>query len=367
MPQVFALPVFFIVFRETLETTIVVSILLSFLKQQLGPDRDKTVYKKLRNQIWYGVLVGFVLCLIIGCGMIGAFYGIGTNTWGTTEDVWEGVFALIASIIIAIMGAALLRVSKMQAKWRVKLAKALEAKDNRHGKLSGRIKSWAEKYAMFLLPFITILREGIEAIVFIGGVSLGVQASSIPLPTVCGLAAGCAVGFIIYKGGNMAPLQIFLIASTCFLYLVAAGLFSRSIWYFETHAYNRASGGDAAENGSGPGSYDIRDSVWHVNCCNPVLNGGGGWGIFNALLGWQNSATYGSVIGYNVFWIVVMAGFVLLRFKETKGHYPFMKSRAATDVAVTEERSSDGESSGFGPAEEKVVVGANPKAARGHA
>ena len=51
MPEVFAVPIFFIVFRETLETTIVVSVLLSFLKQQLGPDRDRTVYKKLRKQV----------------------------------------------------------------------------------------------------------------------------------------------------------------------------------------------------------------------------------------------------------------------------------------------------------------------------
>jgi high-affinity iron transporter len=51
MVNVFAVPVFFIVFRETLETSIIVSVLLSFLKQQLGPDKDKTVYKKLRNQV----------------------------------------------------------------------------------------------------------------------------------------------------------------------------------------------------------------------------------------------------------------------------------------------------------------------------
>ena len=57
MPEVFAVPVFFIVFRETLETTIVVSVLLSFLKQQLGPDRDKTVYKKLRNQVDFSCVV----------------------------------------------------------------------------------------------------------------------------------------------------------------------------------------------------------------------------------------------------------------------------------------------------------------------
>jgi high-affinity iron transporter len=49
--QVFAVPIFFIVFRETLETSIVVSVLLAFLKQQLGPDQDKQLYKKLRKQV----------------------------------------------------------------------------------------------------------------------------------------------------------------------------------------------------------------------------------------------------------------------------------------------------------------------------
>jgi high-affinity iron transporter len=176
------------------------------------------------------------------------------------------------------MGAALLRVSKMQAKWRLKLARAIEAKSNsplhHHNNAQGggkvgmrqRMKLWAERYALFMLPFITILREGLEAIVFIGGVSLGLPASAIPLATFTGLLAGCAVGFLIYRFGNLAPLQIFLIVSTCFLYLVAAGLFSRGVWYLEANAWNKATGGDADENGSGPGSYDIRQSVWHVNC-----------------------------------------------------------------------------------------------------
>ena len=29
--------------------------------------------------------------------------------------------------------------------------------------------------------------------------------------------------------------------------------------------WNKIIGGDAVETGSGPGSYDIRKSVWHVN------------------------------------------------------------------------------------------------------
>ena len=71
MPEVFAVPVFFIVFRETLETTIVVSVLLSFLKQQLGPDRDRTVYKKLRNQVrWCWVSSTSSLTKPIATGMV---------------------------------------------------------------------------------------------------------------------------------------------------------------------------------------------------------------------------------------------------------------------------------------------------------
>jgi high-affinity iron transporter len=43
--------VFFICFRECLETSIIVSVLLSFLKQTIGPDQDKVVYKKLLKQV----------------------------------------------------------------------------------------------------------------------------------------------------------------------------------------------------------------------------------------------------------------------------------------------------------------------------
>jgi high-affinity Fe2+/Pb2+ permease len=50
--NVFAVPVFFVVFRETLETAVIVSVLLAFLKQTLdGPNRDVAVYHKLVKQV----------------------------------------------------------------------------------------------------------------------------------------------------------------------------------------------------------------------------------------------------------------------------------------------------------------------------
>jgi len=107
--------------------------------------------------------------------------------------------------------------------------------------------------------------------------------------------------------------------------------------------WNKRIGGDASETGSGPGSYNIHKSVWHVNvsnvlslgdnaehdqCCNPQINGGGGWGIYNALVGWQNSATYGSVISYNAYWIAVIAAFLAMRYNEKKGHWPLLRGKS---------------------------------------
>jgi len=69
------------------------------------------------------------------------------------------------------------------------------------------------------------------------------------------------------QGGLTARLQVFLIASTCLLYLVATGLMSRAVWSFGTNTWSKTigDGGEADELGDGPGSYDISKSVWRVN------------------------------------------------------------------------------------------------------
>jgi hypothetical protein len=44
--------VYFVVFRETLETSVIVSVLLAFVKQALGQlDQDPIVYKKLVREV----------------------------------------------------------------------------------------------------------------------------------------------------------------------------------------------------------------------------------------------------------------------------------------------------------------------------
>jgi high-affinity iron transporter len=330
MADVFAVQVFFIMFRECLEAVIIVSVLLSFLNQCLGqPHQDQSIYKRLRRQVWIGSITGILICLIIGGAFIGVFYGLGHDLWAQSQDLWEGIFYLIASLIITIMGLALLRINKTKAKWQIKIAKALVERNSKKSFVFGE---WARRYSMFLLPFITTLREGLEGIVFVGGVSLGYPATAFPLPVVTGLLAGLLVGYLIYRGGNAMSIQLFLIASTCVLYLIAAGMFSKSVWSLQFHTFAQNVGSDVAESGDGPGSYNIDETVWHVNCCNPERDNG--WDVFNAILGWQNSGTYGSVISYNTYWIFIMLVISCMLYEERRGHLPLQKQFLTTLTRV---------------------------------
>jgi high-affinity iron transporter len=52
--QIFSVPVFLVVFRETLEAGVVLSVLLAFLKQTLGgPNGNDRVHKSLVKQVCF--------------------------------------------------------------------------------------------------------------------------------------------------------------------------------------------------------------------------------------------------------------------------------------------------------------------------
>jgi high-affinity iron transporter len=91
------------------------------------------------------------------------------------------------------MGLAMLRISTLQEKWKLKISQVMQERQARG--LAGK----SRKYAMFILPFITVLREGLEAVVFVGGVSLSEQATSFPLAVIVGILCGFAVGYFIYR------------------------------------------------------------------------------------------------------------------------------------------------------------------------
>ena len=66
-----------------------------------------------------------------------------------------------------------------------------------------------------ILPLITVLREGMEAVVFVGGISLGQPATSIPLAAIVGIICGLVVGYLIYTFASRTSQSLVHIHSQC--------------------------------------------------------------------------------------------------------------------------------------------------------
>lgn len=369
--NLFSVPIFFIVFRETLEAAIIVSVLLSLVEQIVYEDRSaflpapsdssthdddkhdekdkqhdsasapstpvvelprtalaeqpelpdddlgalnaKRLVRKMRIQIFAGAGLGFFIAVSIGAAFIAVWFTQASDLWAKSEELWEGIFELIAAVIIFVMGVTMLKMDRAKSKWRVKLQRAFSGKD-----LGLDREAQSGKWVLFILPLITVLREGMEAVIFVGGVSLGQPAAAIPIAAIVGLICGIIVGYLIYAFASRATLTFFMIAMTNFILLIGAGLFSRAVWSFQENAFNNLLGADVDDaGGDGPGSFDVRGNVWHLNCCNPENNfDNDGWSIFNAIFGWTNSASVGSVLSYVFYWLAVMLVLVAMKWRE---------------------------------------------------
>ncbi|KAG0215680.1 high-affinity iron permease [Mortierella sp. GBA30] len=341
----FSIPIFFIIFRETTEAAMIVSVLLSFLNQVII--EDHAMKKRLSRQVWGGTLLGLAISLAIGAAFIVVWNKYSKNLWGQSEGIWVGCFSFVAVLMITVMGLAMLRTTHIQEKWKGKLSKAMDTEAERGLGNSSR------RYALFILPFITVLREGLEAIVFIGGVTFTETAKAIPAAVIVGVICGLLVGYIIYRGGNKLNLHKFFTASTCLLLLLAAGLVARGVAAFESYAWNKLIN---AQNDDG-GTYDPRINVWALKCCDPKNNDAGGWQLFNAILGWSNIASIGTIVCYIGYWLVIIVALVYMKLKRRRDART-LAAKAEDDtiidtkefVAEKTELPSSGSGSGSGSA-----------------
>ncbi|KAG0235321.1 hypothetical protein BGX31_004286 [Mortierella sp. GBA43] len=327
----FSIPIFFIIFRETTEAAIIVSVLLSFLNQTLID--EKVMRKRLERQVWAGTALGLLASLAIGVANVYA-----TNLWAASEGIWVGCFSFVAVTMITVMGIAMLRTNQMQEKWTAKLAKAMDD-ENARG-----LGNASRKYALFILPLITVLREGVEALVFIGGVTFTEEPRAIPLAVMAGIGLGWFVGFLIYRGGNKMRLHQFFVGSTCLLLMIAAGLVAKGIAAFEADAWMRATQAQSDDDAT----FDPRINVWALKCCDPKKPEAGWWGVANAMVGWSNVASYFTVGGYVSYWSLVIAWLVLL--KNRKGKALAAERRPLLSGSSITPSGRQGAGNGVGPA-----------------
>ncbi|MFX1454416.1 MAG: FTR1 family protein [Promethearchaeota archaeon] len=198
----------FLAFREGLEATLVVVIILLYLK--------KTNQRSYNEYVYFGAILAIISSIvfaIIFSFIFGGFTGI-------LEQVFEGSTFIISGIFIITL---VLWVSKEGPKMRKRLEEKLEQSIERQ-----------KAFSISTLTFVIIIREGIELVLLLTGTaSVGsISQISTILGSIIGLSISILIGMLIYYGVKMINLSKFFKATNLILILFAAGLITFGIHEF---------------------------------------------------------------------------------------------------------------------------------------
>lgn len=198
----------FLAFREGLEATLVVVIILIYLK--------KTNQRNYNKYVYIGAILAIsssIIFAIIFSAIFGGFSGI-------IEELFEGFTFIISGIFIVTL---VLWVSKEGPKMRAHLEEKVEQS----------IKT-QKIFSISVLTFIIIIREGIELVLLLTGTaSIGsiTQASNI-LGTTIGLGLAVLIGILTFYGIRTINISKFFKFTNILLILFAAGLITFGIHEF---------------------------------------------------------------------------------------------------------------------------------------
>lgn len=219
------------------------------------------------------------------------------------------------------MGLAFLRLPMAQTKWRLKLISAVEghagvSSDSRRRKVRARA---ARGFILFGLPFITVLREGLEGVVFLGGVGITDSPRAIITGALTGFIIGGLVAWYLFTSAERLSLRAFTTASTMLLFIMGAGLASRSAYGIERQYFINGVGAQVAEAGDGPGSYRVKGNIWKLKGCSPEPGHegySGFWQLAQSLVGWNNIGTWWTCGTYMAYWWFIIIVLVHMKWKE---------------------------------------------------
>jgi high-affinity iron transporter len=266
---------FLILFRETLEAALIVGIVLGYLVRSSQKRQRSVVYLGLAAGVAASVVAAFLFQ-----SLAGGFSGRG-------EQIFEGATMLV--------GAALLTTLIL---WMARKANVAGELEERVRRGMGR----AGSAGLFLLVFVSVLREGVESVVFLGAARIASPERNL-LGAVTGILAAVVLGFLLFRGALRIRLSRFFAVMNAILILFGAGLVARGIHELQ-------------EAGALP---VLIEQVWDLNppyaggpASPPVMHEDGAvGGVLKGLFGYNGNPSLVELLGYLLY--LGAAGLLWLR------------------------------------------------------
>jgi high-affinity iron transporter len=196
-----------IMFRETLEMSLIIGIVSTYL---IKTD-NKSFFSAIYSGVFAAILSSIVLAVFFEQFIDGGFSGF-------SEELFEGIIMIFASILLGSMVIWMTKNKDHSKQLQQITEKAINSKNTYWG--------------IFVIVFLSVLREGIEIVLFLYGIILKNGGISILLSSL-GVCLALIIGYVIFYQGKKLPLEKFFQYSSIMLIFIAAGLLAHGIHELE--------------------------------------------------------------------------------------------------------------------------------------
>ncbi|MCK4844751.1 MAG: FTR1 family protein [Candidatus Heimdallarchaeota archaeon] len=283
----FSVVSFLITLRETIEAALIIGILLIYV--------IKIDKRKLSRDIWIGTIVG----ILVSIGAAFAFnYLLGG--FDQYEKYIEGFSMVIVAILLTWMIVWMQQTSK-------------NIKSKLESRINQSIKN-EQRFGLMFLAFITVLREGIETVLFLTGIeATGEEGVTILLSGLVGILVALIIAIIIFFNGRSINIKLFFNITSILLVLFAAGMLAYGFHEFqELHWF---------------GTEDswLNSIVWDTSAfLNDKTNEFGKF--LRALFGYQDKPTLIELIVYFGYYLLLAVIFVIVKKISKNKKEPMIKT-----------------------------------------
>jgi len=258
-----------ITLRETLEMALIIGIIFRYLRKS-----NQLEYKKY---VYWGIIGGLIVS-ISGALLINS---LSILFEGRIEQIFEGVIMLLGAFLLTTMILWMLNQNNV--------AQELEEK------LQMQVKN-THKFGVFSVVFVSILREGIETVLFLGAARFSEESNSL-LGAIIGIIVAIILGIFIYQGTSKINLKLFFTFTSYFLIIIAAGLLAHGIHEFQEAGI-------------------IPIAIEHIYDINFILDEKGIFGSFlKGLFGYNGNPSLIETIAYGFYMVAIFNVWRYLKMK----------------------------------------------------
>ena len=257
-------PALLIMIREGFEAALVVAIVFAYLRRigrlDLGRSAWVGVAAATACSLAVGVIVRLTLGNLVGAARMRAFAAVS--------------FAAVVVLTWMVF-------------WMRRQSRAIKG-DLEH-KVDTALGSDNPHRAVMLVTFMAVIREGIEAALFLLAASTSSGGGEVLVGGLLGLAIAIVLGLAVYVGGRKLPMRLFFRVTGMIIVVFAAGLMARTVLFLQ-------SAGDLGT---------VADSVYDLTSVTWLTQRAESGKMLAALFGWDPRPSLEQVVAWVGYFVPV--------------------------------------------------------------